>query len=164
MSSYSLLGPSSPIVLLCLTAAFASPEGACPQALLGTWEYRQAAGAGYDSEGERIVLTCADGVMRGVYFGLEREGEHGLFYTAVEMTDLKVSTGGDLSFTVGERELFSERPKSLEDVKQKRLAAAGLTRDALYLRGRIENGALRLTCTSAAASCPEKEMAFHKGK
>lgn len=151
-----------PIALLCLTGAFAPPEGACPDALLGTWEYRQAAGTGYDSEGERLVLTCVDDTLLGAYYGLEREGEHGLFYTAVELSDLKVSTDGELSFTVGERELFGERPKSLEDVKQKKLASAGLTRDALHLRGRLENGLLYLTCTSAAASCPDKVMAFRK--
>lgn len=153
-----------PTALLCLTGAFAPPEGACPDALLGTWEYRQAAGAGYDSEGERIVLTCVDSTLLGVYFGLEREGEHGLFYTAVEMTDLKLTSDGQLTFTVGERELYSERPKSLDDVKQKKLESAGLTRDERHLRGRIEKGILYLTCTSAAAACPDKVMAFYKGR
>lgn len=135
----------------------------CSAALLGTWEYRQKAGEGYDAEGERLILACAEGTLRGVYFGLEREGEHGLFYTAVETIDLKVSTDGELSFSVGERELFRERPHSLEDVTRRKSSSAGLTRDALYLRGRIKDGALHLTCT-ANASCPEKDMVFRKGK
>jgi hypothetical protein len=72
-------------VLLSLTAGFAPPQADCQSRFLGAWEYRQRAGDGYDKEGERIELSCGGGSMQGLYFGLEREGEHGLFYTLVEM-------------------------------------------------------------------------------
>jgi len=101
--------------------------------------------------------------MQGLYFGLEREGEHGLFYTLVELTELKVGSNGDLAFTVPERDLFIERPKSLQEVKQKRLTSAGFTRDELHLRGRLHEHKLVLACTSKGRSCPEDVMVFSKG-
>ena len=51
-------------------------------AFIGTWEYRQrnsASPTGYDAEGERIELKKQGRSIQGLYFGLQREGEHGLF-------------------------------------------------------------------------------------
>jgi len=101
--------------------------------------------------------------MRGLYFGLERAGEHGLFYTLVEMKDLKVTSDGALWFLVPERELFSERPRNIEEIRQKKVTWAGVTRDTLVMRGRLERGNLYLTCTSTAGLCPDKVMMFRKG-
>jgi hypothetical protein len=129
------------VVLLCLTGAFIPPPADCPKRFLGAWEYRQKAGEGYDEE-----------------------GEHGLFYTLVEMADLKVSPAGQLSFTVPERDLFQERPRTLQEVKQKKLASAGITRDELYLRGQLKEGKMVVTCTSQGHSCPDTFMVFHKGR
>jgi hypothetical protein len=157
-------GLSIGLALLSLTGAFASPEADCQSRFLGAWEYRQRAGDGYDKEGERIELTCGGSFMQGLYFGLEREGEHGLFYTLVEVADLKLGTDGILSFTVLERDLFRERPRNLQEVEQKRGISAGLTRDTLHMQGRLQAGTLILTCTSKGHSCPEDVMLFHKGK
>ena len=151
-------------VFLFLTGAFASPDADCPSRFLGAWEYRQRAGDGYDNEGERIELRAGGGSMHGLYFGLEREGEHGLFYTLVEVADLKLSSNGDLVFTVPERDLFHERPRNLQQVKQKRLTSAGFTRDTLHMHGRLQEGNLILACTSKGRSCPEDVMLFYKGK
>lgn len=150
--------------LVFLTSAFTSPKHDCQNRFLGTWEYRQRAGDGYDLEGERIELTCGGSSMQGLYFGLEREGEHGLFYTLVEVADLSLSSSGELVFTVPERDLFQTRPKDLREVKQKRLTPAGFTRDELHMRGRLQEGKLILACTSSGHSCPEDVMAFGKGK
>jgi hypothetical protein len=135
----------------------------CPERLLGSWEYRQSAGDRYDDEGERLELSCTGGSLQGLYSGLEREGEHGLFYTLVAMADLKIGPEGELSFTVPERELFHTRPKDSQEVGRKKLRSAGLTRDQLHMRGRIEAGAIILTCTSSSSSCPDSVMVFRKG-
>jgi hypothetical protein len=134
----------------------ASParEAGCDPRFLGTWEYRQAAGAGFDAEGERLELSCEGGSLRGLYYGLERAGEHGLFYTLVEMKDLRVTRDSALSFLVGERELFSD---------QTRVTWAGVTRDTLVMLGRLEQGNLVVTCASTANLCPDKVLVFHKG-
>jgi hypothetical protein len=149
----------------CLAAAtvvsFSRPAS-CDAQFLGWWEYRQAAGTAFDAQGEKLELTCRGGIMRGLYHGLERAGEHGLFYTLVEMKDLTV-TDSVLSFLVGERELFSERPRNLDDIGQKKVTWAGVTRDTLVMRGRLERGNLVVTCTSTAGLCPDKVMVFHKG-
>jgi hypothetical protein len=147
-----------------LNWGFRPPDANCPAHWLGTWEYRQRAGDGYDEEGERLELSCPGGSLQGLYYGLEREGEHGLFYTLVEMIDVKLSPKGELSFTVPERELFHVRPKDFQEVRQKKLESAGLTRDELHMRGRIDAGTIILTCTSNSPSCPERIMVFRKGK
>jgi hypothetical protein len=163
-----LEGPSGPRLIhlssSCPSDVLHAPGADCPAHLLGTWEYRQRAGDGYDNEGERLQLSCQGGALQGFYHGLEREGEHGLFYTLVEMTDLKISPEGELSFTVPERELFNERPKNIQEVEGKKLRSAGFTRDELHLQGSLKAGTISLTCTSNTASCPEKVMVFRKGK
>jgi hypothetical protein len=152
------------VALICLTGDLVPPAADCPRRLLGVWEYRQKAGQGYDDQGERLELSCRGDSIQGLYFGLEREGEHGLFYSLVEMADLKVDPNGELSFTVPERDLFHERPKNLQEVKQKKLASAGVTRDELYLRGRLKEEKLIVACTSKGSSCPDTVMVFHKGQ
>lgn len=136
--------------------------GDCPSRFLGTWEFRQAAGDGYDAEGERLEVTCRGNAVHLLYHGLEREGEHGLFYTLVEAKDVHVTPARHISFVVPERELFRQRPQNLEAVKQKRLTSAGITRDELHLEGRLENQKLVLTCTAKGGSCPEPRMVFHR--
>jgi hypothetical protein len=152
------------VVLVSLTGAFVAPEADCQSRFLGAWEYRQRAGDGYDKEGERLELSCTGGSMQGLYFGLEREGEHGLFYTLVAVTDLKLSSNGELTFTVPQRDLYHERPKNLQDIEQKRLAPAGFTRDRLHLQGKLQEGNLILACISKGRTCPEDVLVFYKGK
>ena len=152
------------VAALYVAGMSAPSSGACPGRFLGDWEYRQRAGQEYDKEGERIKLTCVGGSLRALYFGLEREGEHGLFYTLVEVPDLKVSPDGTLTFTVTERELFLHRPRSLQEVRQNRVTAAGFTKDTLHMQGGLTEGNLVVTCLSRAGSCPEAVMVFHKGK
>lgn len=152
------------LVPLLLASGSSKPDRNCPKLYLGGWEYRQRAGDSYDLEGERIELTCVGGSLRGLYFGLEREGEHGLFYTLVEVPEIKVSQDGTVTFTVGERELFLHRPKNLQEVRQNRLTAAGFTKDTLHMQGGLTEGNLALTCRSRAGSCPDAVMVFHRGK
>jgi hypothetical protein len=134
------------------------------QNLIGTWEYRQAAGKTFDDEGEIINFTEGKGHLKGTYFGLEREGEHGLFYTAVEIKDFKQSNGGQVSFTVPERTLFEKRPKITQEAVVQRLPSAGFTRDELKLEGVLLGEKLILHCRSEGQSCPEEVMIFKKGK
>jgi len=148
--------------LLVLPTGLPSRSASCPPPLLGAWEYRQRAGDSYDAEGERLQLSCSDKILTGLYYGLEREGEHGLFYTLVAVTEVKVSPDADLSFTVPARELFYKRPKSLQDIKGKKLESAGFTRDELHIRGRLKDGNLALSCASESGSCPEKVMVFRR--
>ena len=133
------------------------------ETFLGTWEYRQRAGKGYDSEGERIELRSTGGALTGAYFGLEREGEHGLFYTAVEIKDIKVEQGR-ISFTIPERHLFSDRPKSLKEGKLNESKSSGYTRDELKMQGQMRDGSLMVTCSSHSNTCPDKVMEFRKNK
>jgi hypothetical protein len=134
----------------------------CPTGWTGRWEYRQKAGDGYDEEGERLELSCRAGSLAGVYHGLEREGEHGLFYTLTEVRDLKLSPEGELSFTVPGRALFYRPPATLQEVEQKKLASAGFTRDELRMKGRLQGKTLGLSCTSESISCPEDVMVFRR--
>lgn len=134
------------------------------QKLIGTWEYRQANEKTFDDEGEVISLTEAKGHLKVNYYGLEREGEHGLFYTAVEIKDFKHSNGGQVSFTVPERALFEKRPKIAHEAVVQRLPSVGFTRDELKLEGVLLGEQLMLNCRSEGQSCPEEVMIFKKDK
>jgi hypothetical protein len=138
-------------------------RGACPDRFLGNWKYRQAAGDGYDAEGERLELSCSGGSLRGLYFGLEREGEGSLFYTLVEVRDLSVGTNGEISFMVPERELYASRPRKLDDLNTKAYPSSGITRDKLHYQGRLAGRKMALSCTAKMATCPDREMVFNRG-
>ena len=80
------------------------------------------------------------------------------------MKDLKVERNGECSFTVPERDLFVERPNSVQEAEQKKSHSAGFMRDELQMKGSLQGGKLTLYCTSRAGSCPEDVMIFQKGK
>jgi hypothetical protein len=147
------------VLLIPLPASAVDDTKAFP----GTWEYRQRAGEGYDAEGERIELLSNGTTLAGLYFGLEREGEHGLFYTAVELKDIKVEQGV-LFFTVPERHLYTERPKSVKQAKLDEPRSSGYTRDELKMQAQLKGGSLMIACQSALSTCPDRVMEFRKNK
>lgn len=151
--------------LLTAFNAFASDEAFAP--FVGTWEYRQrnsASPTGYDAEGERIELKKQGGSIQGLYFGLQREGEHGLFYTLVEIKDIEASEDGKISFRIPERDIYRERPRSLKEIEGGKRTCAGFTRFELEFRGQLKNGKLFLHCIAAPMECPEEVMVFRKGR
>ena len=156
-TAFSFLGI---MVLAGLVVSGQTPRYGCPRQFLGAWEYRQAAGDGFDAEGERLELICSGQTLSGLYHGMEREGEHGLFYTLVEIRNLKVDADGLISFLVPERELFQRPPPTLDALQQKRLPSSGVTRDQLHFQGYLQNRKLVLTCTASGGSCPEPRMVF----
>jgi hypothetical protein len=155
------------ILVSCLLTgpkAFAEDDALKP--FLGIWEYRMrnpASPTGYDNEAERLELNEKDGAIQGLYFGLERGEDHGLFYTLVEIKGLKVSEGGKITFIVPARDLYRERPGSLEEIEEGKKENAGFTRIEMKLQGQLKNGHLILQCTADAYECPEDVMVFCKG-
>jgi hypothetical protein len=132
--------------------------------LEGSWEYRQANPGrpyGVDAEGERLVIARSTrGELTAQYFGLERTGEHGLYYTAVEA---RVTSVADhvIRVVVPERTLLRTRPRSLEHART--LESAGVTRDPLTFHASlVSDGRLLATCTAAAGACPARELVFHR--
>ncbi|HAS53635.1 MAG: hypothetical protein A2X56_12175 [Nitrospirae bacterium GWC2_57_13] len=151
--------------IMCLSlATVCLAETDHEKALIGTWEYRQAAGESFDNEGEILQIARNNGLLHCVYFGLEREGDHGLFYTAVKIKDLTVKSNGEVSFTVPERDLFTKRPKNVQEAGHDKLRSAGFTRNELQMRGHLQGDRLTLHCTSKSNSCPDGVMVFLKGK
>jgi hypothetical protein len=131
---------------------------------MGTWEYRQtnsASPTGVDAEGERLVFRrAADGQLVVHYFGLERAGDAGLFYTAVEAKGLKVEPDGTVRLTVPARRLFRKRPESLEESAT--LGPAGSTTFELSLSGRLTEENLDVSCSAGGDSCPDSRMVFRR--
>lgn len=114
---------------------------------------------GYDMEGERLEFVRSGSAVVGRYFGLERMGEEGLYYTATAVTKLTLRDSV-LSFVVPARSLYRKRPGSLTAAKK--MKDAGITRHQLIMTGRLVDGHLRLGCTSEPGECPEKIMVFGK--
>lgn len=140
---------------LFLAGAAVAPAQASDAALVGRWQYVQPP----DSEGEVLDISLSGGRYRAVMNGLERAGEHGLFYYVVEPADFTVAGDGSISFTVGERGLFGERPPLSRVVRE---GTRGVSRDRMRFRGRIERGDLVLQCEGAAGFCPDVLLRFKK--
>lgn len=150
-----------PVILAVLGSA--GQAAAVEPDLAGTWEYRQAALPGeFDPEGEILEFKPGKGKWSGTYRGLQREGEHGLFYTWVEMDSLEVDSL--VSFTVPARDFFRVRPRSKADLAKPEFASAGSTRGSLKYRGKRTKDRLLLECTSDSEECPDRIMEFRKGR
>lgn len=148
------------VAALALFACKPAPDPYAP--LLGVWEYRQANSArpcGFDPEGERLQFTRKGDVLQGLYFGLEREGDHGLFYTLVELGDISF-TGDRISFVVPARRLYAQRPTRLGESA----GDAGFTRYELKYEGKITGEGLALRCSSQFGSCPDQQLVFRRGE
>ena len=155
------------MVILAVSAllACASPFAQPASPLAGPWEYRQANAArpeGVDAEGERLVVSIGpDGQPAVQYFGLERTGDHGLFYTAVRAVRVAIGSHETLTLVVPARQLYRARPVSLEDAAA--LPRTGVTRYELTLRGTLTDGALVMTCSAAVGdTCPDSRMTFRR--
>lgn len=123
-------------------------------ALSGHWQYLQPP----DTEGEILDLVKNDGQWRGIMNGLERAGEHGLFYYAVEVENLIVKKDGSISFTVGERVFYSKRPV-LSHLGGE--GDGGFSRTPLFFSGQLKDGNLVLQCASDD-SCPDSTLQFKR--
>lgn len=136
-----------------------------PGPLLGRWEYRQAALLGeFDPEGEILEFLVVNGKLTGTYHGLEREGEHGLFYTLVTLDSLAWGDGRKISFVVPPRKLYSKRPSTKAELETEEFRSAGFSGGKLRFSGEILRGKLVLKCASDMDECPENKMVFRKGK
>jgi hypothetical protein len=157
------------LVSCLLTGPKAFAEDNALKPFLGIWEYRMrdsASPTGYDKEEERLELNEKGGAIQGLYFGLERGEDHGLFYSVVGIKGLKVSEGGKISFIVPGRDFYRVRPINLaeaEDLKKHNLTG-GFTRREMKFQGQLKNGHLILQCTADAYECSEDVMVFRKGK
>lgn len=155
--SFSL---STALSLLLAGSLFAQTDDG--EFLSGKWEYRQATGQSFDDEGEILQFTSDNGIIQGTYFGLEREGDHGLLYTATVISDLTLDKDGQVSFTVPDRDLYRTRPSAISD--KSKMPSDGFIRNKLYMKGILKDKKLTINCKSVNSSCPDNVMVFQKGK
>ncbi|NVM74785.1 hypothetical protein FHW83_000545 [Duganella sp. SG902] len=123
--------------------------------LIGRWEHRFPG----DSEGDIIVLRLEHDVIKGDYMGLEREGEHGLYYSATEIKDLE-AVNGEIRFIVPSRNFFVKRPKNPAQANAWAKNPSGGSNEKLEFQGHLVNGKLELACSSKFGGCPDTHMAF----
>ncbi len=145
------------LALATLAVVFQIPcHGQEPQAsLAGRWQYLQPP----DTEGEVLDLFTTSNHWRGIMNGLERAGEHGLFYYVVEIEKLVVLPDGNISFEIGERQFFAQRP-ALSHLGGN--GDSGFARLHLRFSGRIVGGDLVLYCSDEDGSCPDSTLRFKK--
>lgn len=143
------------VVMFAALATWADASTPAAPPLAGRWQYLQPP----DIEGEVLDLFVSSGRWRGVMNGLERAGEHGLFYYVAELEGLEVSPDGGIRFEVGERSLFDRRP-ALSELGGK--GDAGVVRDRMRFSGRLESGDLVLRCAGAGGSCPDSTLRFKR--
>ena len=126
--------------------------------LAGRWQYVQPP----DPEGEVLDLIAFSGRWRGIMNGLERAGEHGLYYYVAEVENIEVAPDGAIRFEVGERTLHSRRPAISSLAAARDAGAAGVVRDRMRFTGRVEAGDLVLRCVDPGGSCPDSTLRFRR--
>jgi len=134
---------------------------------VGVWEYRQensGSKSGYDSEGEKIEFKLENNQLSGTYFGVEREGEHGIFYSVVKLKNIIFTEDNKINFIVPERDLFSKRPKNINEATKNKENNNGFTRSTLQYSGTIRNDVLWLVCKTDYGNCPADSLDFYKDK
>jgi len=119
--------------------------------LVGRWQYIQAP----DTEGEVLDLVMTAGHLRGIMNGLERAGEHGLFYYVVEVNTLVIAPDGSVGFEVGDRSFFTKRP-TLSILGGE--GDGGVSHESMRFDGRLEGGDLILRCRNPGGSCPDATL------
>ena len=139
-------------VLLAFITSTATAQQAVEN-LAGHWQYLQPP----DQEGEILVLLRSSGRWRGIMNGLERTGDHGLYYYVVEVENLVVDPNGSIRFEVGYRSFFRSRP-ALSD--RAREGDAGFARGRMRFAGRVEGRDLILRCEDEDRSCPDSTLRF----
>jgi len=140
-----------------LTAIYQLPCSSqeLPPPLAGRWQYLQPP----DTEGEVLDLVASSDHWRGIMNGLERAGEHGLFYYVVEVEKLAVAPDGSISFEIGERAFFTKRP-ALSHLGGN--GDGGLARTRMRFSGRIVGEDIVLQCNDEDGSCPGPTLRFKR--
>lgn len=138
--------------ILLVSTAFA--QSSAPD-IVGRWQYLQPP----DRQGEILDISLFNGRYKGIMNGLERAGEHGLFYYVVEVSDLSIAADGSIRFTVGPRSYYRQRPKLSVPAKAR---DSGGTRESMYFSGRLEGSELVLQCKDPGLSCPDSTLRFKR--
>ena len=123
--------------------------------IVGRWQYIQSP----DSEGEVLDIVISGDRYIGIMNGLERAGEHGLFYYVVKVSHFVITIDGKIRFVVGPRLFHRQRPAlSTLDAK----GDGGGTQERMVFSGRLEGAELLLQCSDRGASCPDSVLRFRK--
>lgn len=111
-----------------------------------------------------IVFQAVKGAVSGIYLGLEREGEHGLFYSLVDLDSLAIKDDRKISFIVPRRTFHAKRPMTKSDLTKEGFQSSGFSGGTLKFKGEITGDKLVLNCASDLGECPENKMVFRKEK
>lgn len=130
------------------------------QELVGIYEYKSAE----KSENHYIVFDKIDGQLKGLYFGTEDGKGHGIFFYAVDMTNLKIDKEGNIEFEIGERRLFETTQFNIVKTDKQKDESVGRSRWILKYKGQIKEDKIQLTCDSESQDCWTSEMTFEKVK
>jgi hypothetical protein len=67
-------------------------------------------------------------------------------YTAVRVTNLRITEDGAISFVVPPRKLFGQRPVTFEEAE--RMTGYGFTSSELRMQGSLVDGVLAIRCSA----------------
>lgn len=104
--------------------------------------------------------------LTALYIGANSEAEHGIYYTKTEVLNLVMNQKGDIEFTLGNRDYFTE-PFDVKSGFSPRGQRAGGNNIKLFYKGRIEGDKIILTCTSEyhrGIDCWTKDFVFERVK
>jgi hypothetical protein len=135
----------------------------------GLYRYKApyVTGMKYDPGNDSYLRIEIGEKPNALYVGLDcADGEHGICYIKTEVSDLAIKKNGDIEFTLGYRNYFSE-PFDEKNGFNPRGQEMGSSDIKLYYKGKIEGDNIILTCTSeyhSSFDCPAKDFIFERVK
>ena len=150
MAFRHIAGALAGILLVSATLA----QSSAPD-IVGRWQYLQSP----DKQGEILDISLSNGRYKAIMNGLERAGEHGLFYYVVEVSDLAIAADGSVRFTVGPRSFYRQRPKLSVPANAR---DSGGTKESMHFSGRLQGSELVLQCKDPGFSCPDSTLRFKR--
>ncbi len=125
--------------------------------LIGVYEYKTPE----QSENHYIVIDTLKGNYKGLYFGTEDSGGHGIFFYANKMEDLNIENNR-ISFHIGERDLYETTRFRIVEHKRnlEKDPTSGISKGQLKYSGEILKNGFKLKCESEFGYCWGNELNF----
>lgn len=123
--------------------------------LIGSYEYESAE----KSENHYIVIDTLNGEYKGIYYGTEDSGGHGVYFFKSQMEDLNILEER-ISFKIEKRELYQvtlmNNLKNDRDFKKDSII--GISNGQLKYRGEIFKDEFKLKCESEFGYCWDNQL------
>ena len=112
-----------------------------------------------DSIRHTIIFRCENDSLKGLMFGPDPEGEHGMFYFRTNLENLQVN-GSLINFNLAMGHLY-HKPYTLNNYKAVEYEVQGGSNGMQIYKGKLAGDSIVFTCDSDG-DCYDRVMVFKK--